>query len=65
MNEFFRQARRHLALNGRMLIFFGSSGDLLYLKRLIDEAGFTAEVVSTQALVRNDWRVDYYTYRLT
>jgi release factor glutamine methyltransferase len=55
MNEFFRQARRHLALNGRMLIFFGSSGDLLYLKRLIDEAGFTAEVVSTRALVRDDW----------
>src|SRR5918997_3058287 len=65
MTTFFREARRHLALNGRMLIFFGSSGDLAYLKRLIDEGGFAAEVVAEQALVKDGWWIEYYTYRLT
>ena len=65
MTTFFREARRHLALNGRMLIFFGSSGDLAYLKRLIYEGGFAAEVVAEQALVKDGWRIEYYTYRLT
>src|ERR671917_1153220 len=65
MTTFFREARRHLGLNGRMLIFFGSSGDLAYLKHLIDEGGFAAEVVAEEALVKDDWRIEYYTYRLT
>jgi release factor glutamine methyltransferase len=65
MTTFFREARRYLALNGRMLIFFGSSGDLAYLKRLIDEGGFAAEVVAEQGLVKDGWRIEYYTYRLT
>jgi len=65
MTTFFREARRHLTLNGRMLIFFGSSGDLAYLKRLIYEGDFAAEVVTEQALVKDGWRIEYYTYRLT
>jgi release factor glutamine methyltransferase len=65
MTTFFREARQHLAPDGRMLIFFGSSGDLDYLMRLIAEGGFTAEVVAEQALVRDGWQVEYYTYRLT
>ncbi len=65
MTTFFREARQHLAPDGRMLIFFGSSGDLAYLKRLFNEGGFAAEVVAEHALVRDDWRVEYYTYRLT
>ncbi len=65
MTAFFREARQHLAPDGRMLIFFGSSGDLAYLKRLFNEGGFAAEVVAEHALVRDDWRVEYYTYRLT
>ena len=65
MTTFFREARRHLAPGGRMLIFFGSSGDLAYLERLFDEGGFAAEVVAEQALVRDGWQVEYYTYRLT
>src|SRR6266567_4492385 len=33
MTSFFRQARSHLAPGGRMLIFFGTSGDMGYLKQ--------------------------------
>lgn len=65
MTTFFREARRHLAPGGRMLVFFGSSGDLGYLKRLIGEGGFASEVVAEKALVKDGWRVEYFTFRLT
>ena len=65
MTTFFREARQHLAPAGRMLIFFGSSGDLTYLKRLFDEGDFSAEVVAEQSLVWDGWQVEYHTYRLT
>jgi release factor glutamine methyltransferase len=47
-----------------MLIFFGSSGDLGYLRRLIDEQGFSADVVAQDGLVKDGWRVEYFTYRV-
>jgi release factor glutamine methyltransferase len=65
MTEFFRGARAHLGAAGRMLVFFGSSGDLAYLRQLAGEEGFRAEVVAQRDLVRDGWRVDYYTFRLT
>jgi release factor glutamine methyltransferase len=65
MTTFFRQAREHLAPGGRMLIFFGTSGDLAYLQRLVDETGFSSEVVARDELTRDGWRVDYFTFRLS
>ena len=65
MTEFFREADRHLAPDGRLLIFFGSSGDLGYLRRLAGENGFAAEVVAREELVRDDWTVEYLTFRMT
>ncbi|MFC5835794.1 methyltransferase [Nonomuraea insulae] len=62
MIAFFRDVRRHLAPGGRLLIFFGTSGDLEYLLSLAREAGFGAEVVAHGDLVKDDWRVDYYTF---
>jgi hypothetical protein len=51
--------------SGRMLIFFGGSGDLAYLQQLIDEEGFQREVLAQHSLVRNGWQVGYFTFRLT
>ncbi|HEU4422263.1 MAG TPA: methyltransferase [Pilimelia sp.] len=65
MTRFFQAAREHLTGRGRMLVFFGTSGDLDYLRKLTDEHGFTGEVVAQQSLVRDGMRVDYFTYRLT
>ncbi|MFI6522799.1 methyltransferase [Spirillospora sp. NPDC050679] len=65
MTAFFRQARRHLAPGGRMLVFFGTSGDLPYLRHLADEEGFTTEVLAHEHLSKDGWRVDYYTFRMT
>ncbi len=40
LTQFAREARLHLSDYGRLLVFFGSSGDLGYLQRLIAEEGF-------------------------
>jgi release factor glutamine methyltransferase len=65
MTRFFRGARERLTDRGRMLIFFGTSGDLGYLERLADEEGFTKEVLAREELVRDGWRVEYLTFRMT
>lgn len=65
MTRFFRQSRRHLTDGGRILIFFGSSGDLAYLQQLIDDEGFRREVLAQRSLVKDGWQVDYFTLRLT
>jgi release factor glutamine methyltransferase len=61
----FARVRSYLAPTGRMLVFFGTSGDLGYLRRMAAAAGFAAEVVATDHVLREGWRVDYYTYRMT
>ncbi|MGH3714050.1 MAG: methyltransferase [Micromonosporaceae bacterium] len=65
MTAFFRNARAHLAPGGRMLIFFGSSGDLAYLKRLVAAEGFAAEQLNHRELAKDGWKVDYFTFRVT
>ena len=35
LTRFFREARRRLTAKGRILIFFGTSGDLGYLRHLV------------------------------
>lgn len=65
MTTFFREASGHLTPEGRMLIAFGSSGDLGYLRGLIAEQRFGTEVLAQRDLVRDGVRVDYYVFRLT
>jgi release factor glutamine methyltransferase len=65
LSRFFEGVRTHLAPDGRLLVFFGTSGDLGYLQSLQAGAGFHAEVVVHDDLVRDGWKVDYYTFRLT
>lgn len=62
---FFGAARDHLAPGGRMLVFFGSSGDLGDPRRLIAEHGFRAEIVARAEPTRDGQRVEYLTYRLS
>ena len=65
MTTFFRQVRQHLTSGARMLIFFGTTGDIGYLRGLIEQEHFTAEVVAHDDLIRDDWTVDYFTFRVT
>lgn len=64
MTRFFREARQHLRPDGRLLIFFGTSGDLDYLQQLAAEESFTSEVLAQQDLEKDGWRVAYYTFRM-
>jgi release factor glutamine methyltransferase len=65
MTHFFREVHRYLEPDGRMLIFFGTSGDLGYLRRLVDGAGFASRVVAELELARDGHQVRYLTLRLT
>lgn len=65
MTAFFTGVGLHLAPAGRMMISFGTSGDLAYLKHLIDSAGFSASVVARRGLAKDGWQVDYFAYLLT
>lgn len=65
LTRFFQEVDGHLAVGGRLLIFFGTSGDLGYLRRLVDSAGLHAEVVAEQHWERADRIADYYTFRIT
>jgi len=64
MTTFFQQARAHLTTGGRMLIFFGTSGDIAYLHSLMDRAGFVRTTVAHLATERDGVPVEYFTYRL-
>ena len=64
-DEVFRQARSHLHANGKMLVFFGTSGDLGYLEHLMAEQGFSWETAAHDDLSRYGWRVEYLTFRVS
>jgi release factor glutamine methyltransferase len=65
LTTFFRQARGHLSPGGRILLFFGSSGDLDYVRALADGEGFANEVLARAELERDGRIVEYFTFRLT
>jgi len=64
MTRFFRESRNHLLSNGRMPIFFGTSGDLGYLRQLVAQEHFTATAVALDTLDRDGWTVEYLTFLL-
>lgn len=65
LTRFMREVRLHLSDRGRLLMFFGSSGDLGYLQRLVAEERFGTELLVRQSFMKDGWQVDYVTYRLT
>ncbi|GAA3033234.1 methyltransferase [Actinokineospora globicatena] len=65
MNTFFAQVDTHLTTRGRLLIFFGTSGDLDHLHTQATAAGLTSETLATAHHTRDGWTVDYFTYRMT
>ena len=60
LTTFFEEVDRHLSPQGRLLVFFGSSGDVDYLRHLVDAHGFACETLRE---VRGE--ADYWTFRLT
>lgn len=59
-----RQAGEHLAPGGRILMLFGTSGDLDYLYRTAEANGFTREELGSRELTRDDQTIRYVAFRL-
>jgi len=65
LTAFFNEASGYLTERGRILLFFGTSGDIDYLYKLIDEAGLKKEVVNHSEHEKDGMQVEYFTFRLT
>ena len=65
LSAFFEQASAHLRPSGRLLLFFGTSGDSDYFHLLAQRGGFAVDVVASQSLTRDGVQVEYSTYRMT
>jgi release factor glutamine methyltransferase len=65
LTRFMAEATDYLNDGGRILLSFGTSADLDYLQSLIKRYGFASQVVAQHTLVREDWTVDYYVFRMT
>ncbi|TVS99777.1 class I SAM-dependent methyltransferase [Amycolatopsis bartoniae] len=65
LRTFFRHAKAHLTDRGRLLVFFGTTGDLAFLRQLADDAGFTTEIARRQELIRDGRIVEYFTFRMS
>ena len=65
LTAFFREVPRYLSPGGRILLFFGTSGDAHYLYKLIGEAGFDVERLRMRNLEKGGLEVEYFTLRLT
>lgn len=65
LRRFMGEVGARLRPGGRVLLFFGTSGDMDYLLRLVDEAGFAREVAGTTEATRDGHVARYHVFRLT
>jgi release factor glutamine methyltransferase len=64
VGRFFAGIRERLRAGGRVLLFFGTSGDQDHVLRLAAGAGLAVETVATRELSRDGATVTYSTFRL-
>ena len=65
LTAFFRQVPERLTEDGRILLFFGTSGDADFVDKLIRESEFFVEKLASRRLEKEGLEVEYFTYRLT
>lgn len=65
LTAFFRQVAERLTADGRILLFFGTSGDADFLDELIRESELAVEKLASRRLEKDGLEVEYFTYRLT
>ena len=63
--RFYAEVPQRLRPGGRVLLFFGTSGDQEHILALAAGAGLRAVVVATRRLTQQGTTVDYSTFRLT
>ncbi len=65
LRRFFSEAGAFLAPGGRIILSFGTTGDIDYLHHLIDCAGFATETLRVVEGEKDGLAVAYFAYRLT
>ena len=65
LTQFIRNVRNYLRPDGRILLFFGTHGDLAYLLSTITDAGLRAKVIAHKDRIKEGRRLDYFTFRIT
>jgi release factor glutamine methyltransferase len=65
LTAFFHQVAERLTADGRILLFFGTSGDADFLDELIRESELAVEKLASRRLEKDGLEVEYFTYRLT
>ena len=65
LTRFMMQASQRPRPGGRVLLNFGTSGDIDYLEALIDRAGFNKESTPYGRVTKHGLVVDYFAIRLT
>ncbi len=65
LTRFFSEVGDHLAANGRIILSFGTTGDINYLHHLIESANLDAEELRKVEGERDGFAVAYFAYRLT
>lgn len=62
LTRFFREVKDYMTRDGRILLAFGTTGDMAYLWHLINESGFEADELSRVGTEQDGYS---YAYRLT
>ena len=65
LTSFFRDVKGYLAPEGRILLNFGTTGDIDYLRHLISQHGFDVEELRKVEGEKDGLAVAYFAYRLT
>jgi release factor glutamine methyltransferase len=65
LTRFMAEVPERLNPGGRLLLSFGTSGDMAYLRHLIDRSGLRAETVASRDFAKDGITVTYCTFRLT
>jgi release factor glutamine methyltransferase len=64
LSGFFEDVNNYLKKEGRLLISFGSSGDIEYLYELLDRVKLTREIIAHRELEKDGLVVDYCTFMI-
>jgi release factor glutamine methyltransferase len=64
LTAFFRQVRQYMTPGARILLSFGTTGDIDYLRHLIETRGFTCAELRRVDGEKDGLAVSYFVYRL-
>lgn len=64
LTRFLTEASDYLNVGGRILLFFGTSGDIEYLYSLLDQSHLERKAIASRDLNRDEVTVTYYVFWL-